>query len=228
MNPNTKNSLDNRHSQPKHSRSKNAEMANPQMTDTKRRSHDFGVDDFKVNDFKVNDFTSPEPFPQQHQPVAFAKEDKHGYGQHSNNQFSKNQISEKQEAELIRYNHISYLLYLLSFFTFGMTSLIAVFINYSQRHQADGTWLATHFDWQIKTFWYSLIMAIVAFSISLFGAGGIIGWLISLISSQPSPQIGIGAVLFFMLATFILFFGCLWYLYRIIKGWIALADGRPV
>ncbi|PID37574.1 MAG: hypothetical protein CR966_01250 [Pseudomonadales bacterium] len=152
-----------------------------------------------------------------------AKEHERGYGQ-----LSKNQLSKKQETELIRYNHISYLLYLLSFFTFGITSLVAVFMNYSQRREADGTWLATHFDWQIKTFWYSLIITIVAFSISLFGAGSIVGWLISIISSQPSPRIGMGAVLFFMLATFIFFFNALWYLYRIIKGWIALADGRPV
>ncbi len=196
----------------------NTDMDNAKMATTKGRSHDFGVDEFKVDDF-----ISPEPLPQQPQQVAIAKEHERGYGQ-----LSKNQLSKKQETELIRYNHISYLLYLLSFFTFGITSLVAVFMNYSQRREADGTWLATHFDWQIKTFWYSLIITIVAFSISLFGAGSIVGWLISIISSQPSPRIGMGAVLFFMLATFIFFFNALWYLYRIIKGWIALADGRPV
>jgi uncharacterized membrane protein len=42
-------------------------------------------------------------------------------------------------------------------FLFGWPSIIAVIINYVKRGEARGTWLESHFDWQIRTFWFALL-----------------------------------------------------------------------
>jgi len=42
-------------------------------------------------------------------------------------------------------------------FLFGVPSIIAVVMNYARRAEAHGTWLETHFDWQIRTFWRALL-----------------------------------------------------------------------
>ena len=55
-----------------------------------------------------------------------------------------------------QYNLISYILHLLGFFL-GITPLIAIIMNYIKRDEMRGTWLESHVDWQIKTFWFSLL-----------------------------------------------------------------------
>ena len=42
-------------------------------------------------------------------------------------------------------------------FVFGLPSLIAVFLNYLKRSDVNGTWLESHFRWQIRTFWFTLL-----------------------------------------------------------------------
>ncbi len=39
----------------------------------------------------------------------------------------------------------------------GVTYLIAIILNYVKRDDVKGTYLESHFEWQIKTFWYSLL-----------------------------------------------------------------------
>jgi uncharacterized membrane protein len=61
-------------------------------------------------------------------------------------------------------------------FIFGWPSIIAVIINYVKRADARGTWLESHFSWQIRTFWYSAAWAAIVLVISLplvllFGLG---------------------------------------------------------
>lgn len=56
----------------------------------------------------------------------------------------------------ISYNHITYALALFSYFTAGLTWIIPIVMNYLKRDEARNTWLYSHFDWQIKTFWYSI------------------------------------------------------------------------
>ena len=51
-------------------------------------------------------------------------------------------------------------------FIFGWPSIIAVIINYVKRGDARGTWLESHFQWQIRTFWYAVLASIV---IGVFG-----------------------------------------------------------
>ncbi len=92
-------------------------------------------------------------------------------------------------------------------FIFGWPSIIAVVINYVKRGDARGTWLASHFTWQIRTFWYALAWATFVFLIGLPLTLLIIGF-------------GIWAVGFFVLG--------IWAIYRIALGWTRLNSRRPV
>ncbi|MEJ2394215.1 MAG: hypothetical protein P8Z77_05420, partial [Candidatus Thiodiazotropha sp.] len=63
----------------------------------------------------------------------------------------------------------------------------------------EGTFLASHFTWQIRTFWYGL----------LWGAIGLISH-------------------FFLISYLILLANTVWILYRIIKGWLRLSEGKAL
>ncbi len=82
-------------------------------------------------------------------------------------------------------------------FLSGWPSIIAVILNYVKRSEVRGTWLDSHFSWQIRTFWFALL------------------WLV------------IGAILFITVVgipfAFVLWIATgIWVLYRIIRGWLAL------
>jgi uncharacterized membrane protein len=90
-------------------------------------------------------------------------------------------------------------------FLTGWPSIIAVILNYVKRSEARGTWLESHFRWQIRTFWFGLlwIALCVAFVVATLGIGILIAWL-------PMAMVGI------------------WFIYRIVRGWLALSDSRPM
>jgi uncharacterized membrane protein len=90
-------------------------------------------------------------------------------------------------------------------FLIGWPSIIAVIMNYIKRSEARGTWLDSHFRWQIRTFWYGLLWAAVCgtFVVLTFGIGLIVVWL----------PLGILAI---------------WFVYRVVKGWMALSAHRPM
>jgi uncharacterized membrane protein len=93
---------------------------------------------------------------------------------------------------------ICYALYAISCII-GVTAVAAIIINYLKRDDVAGTWVASHFEWQIKTFWYAL-------------AGAVVSW-----------------VLMFVLIGFpMLLAVAVWAIYRTVKGWLALYDGKPV
>lgn len=86
-------------------------------------------------------------------------------------------------------------------FLTGWPSIIAVILNYVKRSDVRGTWLDSHFSWQIRTFWFALL------------------WL------------AVGGILFITIVgipfAFVLWIGTgLWVLYRIIRGWMALSSQR--
>jgi len=88
-------------------------------------------------------------------------------------------------------------------FVFGLPSLIAVFINYLKRGDVKGSWLESHFRWQIRTFWFTALWLVVYGLLIITLIGIPIAWiLIALLG--------------------------LWVAYRVIRGWVALADTRPV
>src|SRR5512145_680143 len=64
-------------------------------------------------------------------------------------------------------------------FLTGWPSIIAVILNYVKRVEARGTWLDSHFRWQIRTFWFGLlwISLCLAFIVATLGIGLIIAWL---------------------------------------------------
>ena len=92
-------------------------------------------------------------------------------------------------------------------FAFGLPSIIAVIMNYARRSEARGTWLESHFRWQIRTFWYSWLWIFVSSMLAI-----------------PLLIVGIG----FLIA--ILGFAVigLWVIYRVARGWLALREGRPM
>ena len=93
---------------------------------------------------------------------------------------------------------IVYALQAASFF-FGITWIVAVVVNYVKREEAAGTLLESHFRWQIRTFWFGTLWAVL------------------------------GCLLLIVLVGFaILFADAVWIIYRIVKGWLNLNDGKPM
>jgi len=84
-------------------------------------------------------------------------------------------------------------------FLLGITFVIAVIVNYVKRSDVRGTWIESHFKWQIRTFWFSVLWSII----------GIIG-------------------LFYVIGIFLLFANAIWIFYRILKGWLHLNDGKKM
>ena len=82
-------------------------------------------------------------------------------------------------------------------------SIIAVIMNYVKRTDASGTYLESHFRWQLQTFWYAVIGVVVALALFVTLIGIVLAWLVAV-------------------------FAGLWILYRIIRGWLALADGKAI
>lgn len=91
-----------------------------------------------------------------------------------------------------------YILQAAGFFI-GITWIAGVIVNYVKRDEASGTWLDSHFRWQIRTFWFGLLW-------------GVIGALLSII------VIGIAVVA----AVY------LWMIYRVVKGWVEFSAGRAM
>ena len=132
-------------------------------------------------------------------------------------------LTDSQQRSLIGYNHLTYLLYVLSYFTAGLLWIVPIVMNYVKRHDADNTWLATHFDWQIKTFWYSIVGFVIG-GIILLSALGVFG--VGVFAESTFTTFG--SFLIAGVGLFIIGITVLWHLYRIIRGWIALTDNRPV
>ncbi|WP_444519651.1 DUF4870 family protein [Psychrobacter sp. AOP7-B1-25] len=135
----------------------------------------------------------------------------------------RDSMSNDKRRSLITYNHITYFLYVISYFTAGLLWVVPIVMNYAKRHDASGSWLATHFDWQIKTFWYSVVWFVIGIILITFALGG---FGVSVLAD--SSNIAIGSILLAGLGLLIMTFTFIWHLYRIIRGWIALTDGRPV
>jgi uncharacterized membrane protein len=90
-------------------------------------------------------------------------------------------------------------------FLTGWPSIIAVILNYVKRSEARGTWLDSHFTWQIRTFWYGLLWVALCmiFVVFTLGIGLIVVWL-------PLALVAI------------------WFVYRVIRGWKALSNRQSM
>jgi len=88
-------------------------------------------------------------------------------------------------------------------FVFGWPSIIAVIINYVTRGNVRGTWLDSHWRWQLRSFWFAVLWLLVAGLLTI-------------------TLIGIPAAILVIAAT------GLWVLYRVIRGWTSLLGGNPM
>jgi len=93
---------------------------------------------------------------------------------------------------------VVYALQAAGFFV-GITWIVAIVLDYVKKDEARGTWLESHFSWQIRTFWWGLLW-------------GVIG----------------GILLLVLVGYFVLLAAAIWIIYRIVKGWLNLAEGKPV
>ena len=124
------------------------------------------------------------------------------------------------QPSLVRLTHIVYALHALGLvigafgaasvlgsFLFGWPSIIAVIINYVKRSEVRGTWLESHFSWQIRTFWFALLWALVVAVVS---------------APLALILIGFGTWVLGMMVL------GLWAIYRIARGWLRLNAGQTM
>jgi uncharacterized membrane protein len=124
------------------------------------------------------------------------------------------------DESLVTYTHVIYGLHALAVligistahtivgsFVGSFPSIIAVIMNYARRSATHGTYLESHFRWQIRTFWYALLWAVLI-----------------VLLSAPFMLIIIG----FGFAIVGLWALGIWIAYRVIRGWLALKDHRPM
>jgi uncharacterized membrane protein len=120
------------------------------------------------------------------------------------------------DESLVTYTHVIYALHTLAVvigittfhtivgsFVGGLPSIVAVIMNYARRSATRGTYLESHFRWQIRTFWYALLWAVVCVMVAIT----IIG--------IPIAVLGFAAL-------------AIWIVYRVARGWLALKDRRPM
>ena len=93
---------------------------------------------------------------------------------------------------------VIYALYAASFFV-GVTALVAIIMNYVKKDDVAGSFLESHFRWQIRTFWFGLLWGMLGAVTTLI----VIGW-------------------------FALVANGIWIIYRIVKGWLNLNDNKPM
>ncbi|MBN8549754.1 MAG: hypothetical protein J0M12_10610 [Deltaproteobacteria bacterium] len=118
--------------------------------------------------------------------------------------------------ELIRLTHLIYGLHALSvgagiigtatvvgMMVTGWPSIIAVIINYIKRSEANGTWLESHFRWQIRTFWFAFLWAAISVILILTVIGMIVG-----------------IPLMFVVG--------IWVIYRVARGWMKLSANEAM
>ena len=106
-----------------------------------------------------------------------------------------------------RLTHILYLLHALAPFTAWLLAVVAIILGMARRDDVRGTFLDSHFSWLSRTFWWGLLW---------IGICGVLTFLLVVVI--------IGIPLAWLPFT-VLFF---WYLYRVIKGWLRLNDGRAI
>ena len=95
----------------------------------------------------------------------------------------------------------------IGMFLFGWPSIIAVIINYVKRSDVRGTYLDSHFSWQIRTFWWAMLWAIIIGAVGALLAIVVVGFAIWIIGFLA---LGI------------------WAIYRIARGWLRLKDRQPM
>ncbi|NWF36186.1 hypothetical protein [Mariprofundus sp. KV] len=114
---------------------------------------------------------------------------------------SVDQAQQLEDAEAKSNKKITMIVYALQ--AAGVLLLVpiiaAVIVNYMRKDDVQGTWLESHFRWQIRTFWFYLLWTVIGF-----------------------------ATLFIVVGMVVLVAASVWYIYRIAKGWMRFSDGKEM
>ena len=129
-----------------------------------------------------------------------------------------NETARPNEPSLVTWTQVIYGLHAFSLLTgilgaatiigaflTGWPSIIAVILNYVKRGEVRGTWLETHFRWQIRTFWFGLLWVAlcIVFVVFTLWIGLLVVWIPAIIIT-------------------------VWFIYRIARGWLALNARKPL
>ena len=93
--------------------------------------------------------------------------------------------------------------FIVTAFLTGWPSIIAVILNYLKRDEVYGSYLQSHFHWQIRTFWFALLWLILMILLVVTLIGIPVAWIIGVTTG-------------------------IWVLYRIVRGWLRLTDAQPM
>ena len=107
-------------------------------------------------------------------------------------------IDKQKEQSLKTITTVVYALQAASFFI-GLSFIAAVIVNYIKQSEVEGTWLESHFRWQIRTFWFSVLWSIIGF-----------------------------VLVFVLIGYLVLAADALWVIYRIVRGWLNLSEGKAM
>ncbi|MEZ0153399.1 MAG: DUF4870 family protein [Candidatus Reddybacter sp.] len=107
-------------------------------------------------------------------------------------------VEVQEELSLKTITTVIYALQAASFFI-GLSFVAAIIVNYIKQSEVEGTWLESHFLWQIRTFWFSVLWSIIGF-----------------------------VLVFVLVGYLVLLADAIWVIYRIIKGWMNLSEGRAM
>jgi len=107
-------------------------------------------------------------------------------------------VEVQEEQSLKTITTVVYGLQAASFFI-GLSFIAAVIVNYIKQSEVEGTWLESHFRWQIRTFWFSVLWSIIGF-----------------------------VLVFVLIGYLVLAADALWVIYRIVRGWINLSEGKAM
>ena len=88
-------------------------------------------------------------------------------------------------------------------FVFGFPSIIAVILNYVYQHGTRGTYLESHFRWQIRTFWFAALWIVIGVMLFVTLIGIPLAWIICIAAG-------------------------VWVIYRVARGWLTLQDRKPM
>ena len=92
-------------------------------------------------------------------------------------------------------------------FIFSLPSIVAVVLSYLKRGAAQGTFLQSHYRWLIRTFWFAVLWGVIAAVVTIALVVTIVGLLFAWL---PILVVGV------------------WLIYRVVRGWLALKDGKPL
>jgi uncharacterized membrane protein len=109
--------------------------------------------------------------------------------------------ADNERSNLVLLTHVMYALHTLSFFSAGIFSIVAMVLNHVKRPDLPDTLFRSHFRWQARSFWFTLLWLLLTLPLWLFFVfPGWVAWSV------------IG----------------LWYLYRFLRGWWSFTERRAM